>query len=84
MTSTTGWPKATASESLPSPTDLRSPTESSRCSVSAEVRRAVQSLLAKLPPQSSELTDCATKIDRLWPRASSIVLVSQRLQSAQF
>jgi len=38
------------------------------CSVSAEVRRAVQSLLAKFPPQSSDLTDCAAKIDRLWPK----------------
>jgi hypothetical protein len=37
-------------------------------SVSADVHRAVKSLLAKFPPQSSELTDCATKIDRLWPK----------------
>ena len=36
--------------------------------VSAEVHKAIQNLLSKLPPHSSELTDSVAKVDSLWPK----------------
>ena len=36
--------------------------------VSAEVHMAIENLLSKLPPQSSELADSVAKVDSLWPK----------------
>lgn len=36
--------------------------------VLVEVHKAIESLLAKLPPQSSELADSCARIDSLWPK----------------